>query len=260
MATVTSVNHRRRSAFTPIAVVCSCLLHVLTASPAHAVDTPLALRITPERDTFRGARTVYRFVVMRKCADCLERDVTSQGRFGLSDPRLASLDQSGRVMARADGELDLKAEVGKLHATARVRIEGSRETMPFSFARDIGQILTQRGCNAADCHGSVKGQKGFKLSMNALYPREDYTWIVEGGIYQVLTTEQTKPRKPRINREKPEESLLLRKATAAVSHGGGERFAEGSSDYKAILEWIKKGSPYGEERREKAAAITRLED
>ena len=95
--------------------------------------------------------------------------------------------------------------------------------------------------------------------MNALYPREDYAWIVEGGIYQVLTTEQTKPSKPRIDRQKPEESLLLLKATEAVSHGGGERFAEGSADYREVLDWIKKGAPYGEDRREKAARVTRLE-
>src|SRR5205823_1948792 len=146
------------------------------------------------------------------------------------------------------------------HVTpAQVRLQGSKATPPFSFPRDIGRILTQHGCNAVDCHGSVKGQKGFKLSLNALYPREDYAWIGEGGIYQVLTTEQSKPRKPRINRDKPEESLLLRKATAAVSHGGGERFAEGSADYRAVLDWIKKGAPYGEDRREKSATITRLD-
>jgi hypothetical protein len=130
-----------------------------------------------------------------------------------------------------------------------------REAPPFSFARDIGRILTRRGCNATDCHGSVKGKKGFKLSLNALYPREDYTWIVEGGVFQVLTTEQPRPRKPRINRQKPEESLLLLKATAAVRHGGGERIAPGSPDYREIVDWIKKGAPYGEE----AARAIRLE-
>jgi hypothetical protein len=142
---------------------------------------------------------------------------------------------------------------------ANLRIEGSKETHPFSFAQDIGGILTRRGCNAVDCHGSVKGQKGFKLSMNALYPREDYAWIVEGGIYQVLTTEQPKPRKPRIDRKKPEESLLLLKATAAVRHGGGKRFAAESPDYQELLEWIKKGAPYGDDRAEKAGRIVRLE-
>src|SRR5215470_10337131 len=242
---------RRRKALIAISVICCCFLQALYGSRARAGDTPLSVRIVPERVTLSGARAAQRFIVLGAFADGLERDVTSQTRFSLSDPKLASLDRAGRIVARADGEFDLKAEVGKQTATARVRIEGSKDTPPFSFARDIGRILTQRGCNATDCHGSVKGQKGFKLSLSALYPREDYTWIVEGGIYQVLTTVQPKPRKPRIDRQKPEESLLLRKATAAVRHGGGERIALGSADYRELMDWINRGAPYGEERPEK---------
>jgi hypothetical protein len=232
------------------------------ASPAaepQADAAPVSVRIVPERVTLQGARAGQRFLVLGTFADGLERDVTGRGRFSLSHPGLAALDPAGRLTARADGECDLTAEVGKQAARARVRIEGSKEAPPFSFARDIGRIFTQCGCNATNCHGSVKGQKGFKLSLNAVYPREDYAWIVEGGIYQVLTAEQAKPRKPRIDRKNPEESLLLLKATAAVSHGGGERFAAGSSDYREVLDWIKKGAPYGEDRGEKAARIDRLE-
>jgi hypothetical protein len=237
----------------PLSLACCLLL------AARAGDSPVSLRVVPERVTLHGARAAQRFVVLGAFADGLERDLTGESRFSISDPRLASLDKAGRIVALADGELELTAEVGKRLAGAKVRIEGSKEATPFSFARDVGRILTQRGCNSADCHGSVKGQKGFKLSMNALYPREDYAWIVEGGTYQVLTAEQTKPRKPRIDRARPARSLLLLKATAAVGHGGGERLAEGSSDYLALLEWIGKGAPYGEDRPGKAALVTRLE-
>jgi hypothetical protein len=232
---------------------------LLTGSAALAAGDPASVRVIPERVTLHGARAAQRFVVLGAFADGLEREITGQSRLSISDPLLASLDPAGRIVAKADGELVLKAEVGNQSATARVRIEGSKEAAPFSFARDIGRILTQRGCNTADCHGSVKGKKGFKLSINALYPREDYAWIVEGGIYQVLTTEQTQPRKPRIDRQKPGESLLLLKATAAVSHGGSERLAEGSADYQEMLDWVKKGAPYGEDRPEKSARVSRLE-
>jgi hypothetical protein len=120
---------------------------------------------------------------------------------------------------------------------------------PFSFAQDIGRILTQHGCNSVECHGSVKGKGGFKLSISAFYPRDDYSWIVDGGTYQVLTAEPKAPRKPRIDRKDPKQSLLLRKATAAVKHGGGERIVEGSSDYNRLVEWIEKGAPYGAAER-----------
>ena len=58
------------------------------------------------------------------------------------------------------------------------------EERPFSFARDIGGILTKQGCNNSDCHGSVKGRGGLKLSANALYPKEAparYRAAVDGG-------------------------------------------------------------------------------
>src|SRR5262249_53282568 len=163
-------------------------------SAARAGDTPLSVRIVPERVTLSGARAAQRFVVLGAFADGLERDVTSQIRFSLSDPKLASLDKAGRIVARADGEFDLKAEVGKQAATARVRIEGAKDTPPFRFAPDNGRIPTQRGCNATHFPGNGKGQKGLQPSLDPLVPRQEYTWIVEGGIYRVLTTEQPAPR------------------------------------------------------------------
>ena len=59
----------------------------------------------------------------------------------------------------------------------------------FDFSREIGTILTRKGCNGASCHGGVKGRGGFKLSSGGFHPKEDYEWIVKGGVYQVLTSE-----------------------------------------------------------------------
>ena len=69
----------------------------------------------------------------------------------------------------------------------------------FNFAREIGTILTRKGCNGASCHGGVKGRGGFKLSAGAFHPKEDYEWIVKGGVYQVLTDEVKGERSPRVN-------------------------------------------------------------
>ena len=106
---------------------------------------------------------------------------------------------------------------------------------PPSFTRDIEGILTRRGCNDSNCHGGVKGRGGFKLSLNAVYPREDYQWISEGGTYQVLTTESSGPKVPRIDLKEPEKSLLLAKPTMTIPHGGGMRFEVGSAEDQTIL-------------------------
>src|SRR5205814_1753433 len=41
----------------------------------------------------------------------------------------------------------------------------------------------------------------------------------------------------------PEESLLLRKGTGRLPHGGGLRLAPNSVEYETILAWIRAGTP-----------------
>ncbi|MYC80791.1 MAG: DUF1553 domain-containing protein [Acidobacteria bacterium] len=130
---------------------------------------------------------------------------------------------------------------------------------PFSFPREVGGILTKRGCNNQECHGSVKGRGGFKLSANALYPRDDHEWIVQGGVYQVLSPEPLGSRKPRIDLKQPENSLLLTKPTMEEPHGGGERLSRDSADYRTLVEWIRAGAPYGREEDHRAREIQQLE-
>ncbi|MFN0169850.1 MAG: DUF1549 and DUF1553 domain-containing protein [Bryobacteraceae bacterium] len=119
---------------------------------------------------------------------------------------------------------------------------------PFQFARDIGAILTREGCNSKQCHGGVKGRGGMHLSPEVRTPRDDYQWIVRGGQFQVLTDEVKAPVVPRVDTKAPEKSLLLLKPTLTVPHGGGRRFAVDSEPYRKLLEWIRKGAPFGADR------------
>ena len=196
---------------------------------------------------------------MGQYSDGLERDVTALSSFTLSDPNLATIDAVGILRPLGNGEAQLSAGVGEASAATTVRIESASQSRPFSFQRDIGEILTRRGCNAAECHGGVKGQGGFKLSRQTRVPRDDYTWIVEGGTFKVLTDEQDEPPQPRINREDPAQSLLLLKPTAGVAHGGGHVLEVGSPDYQTLLEWIRSGAPHGDEEGREAIAIGALE-
>ncbi len=194
---------------------------------------------------------------MAQFDDGLERDVTSVAQFSLSPQHYAELDELGRVRALADGEVTLEAQVGGQIATASLRIEGSKPPRPFSYQRDIGGILTRRGCNTSECHGSVKGKGGFKLSLNSLFPAEDYDWVLKGGTYQVLTDKPAGAQKPRISLAEPQRSLLLLKPTLTVPHQGGKRFGPDSADYQTILTWVRDDAPFVEEQPE--LRIVRLE-
>src|SRR2546425_8943588 len=107
-----------------------------------------------------------------------------------------------------------------------------RETPKLSFVKDIVPIFTKSGCANSNCHGSIRGQAGFKLSLFGYEPDLDYNAIVK------------EQESRRINRTDPARSLILLKPTFSVPHGGGVRFNVGSLEYEAILDWIRDGATY----------------
>ena len=100
-----------------------------------------------------------------------------------------------------------------------------------SFRNDIEPALTKLGCNAGSCHGSQFGKGGFKLSLLGYDAEEDYAAIVK----------DLKGR--RVNLSYPEESLILRKPSFAIPHGGGQRFKPNSHTYNLLRTWITGGVP-----------------
>ncbi len=230
----------------------------ISTAGAEAGKRLLSLKLVPEEVTLWGSGARQQFLVLGTYADGLERDVTLRSRVSISDPAVATVGEGARVLALADGRAVLKAELDGRVAKANVRIEDSQNERPFSFTRDIGAILTKRGCNGSECHGAVKGKGGFKLSLNGRSPQNDQRWIVEGERYHGLAP-ASGPNNPRVNTQEPEKSLLLLKPTLSVPHGGGKRFGVGSSDYRAILNWVRGGAHYGEEDGQRSAEIDSIE-
>ena len=208
------------------------------------VDELLSLRFVPAKVVMERSGSSQRFVVVGSYRDRIERDVTAACRMDAEDPGVLTVDSSGLAVAEDSGESILHARLGPHDARAEIRVRERDRDRPFSFQREIGEILTRRGCNATTCHGGVKGRGGFKLSLNALYPQEDYDWIVRGGGYQVLTDEVKGERVPRINVREPEKSLILLKPTLQAEHDGGKRFEIDSDDYRTILEWARAGGRF----------------
>jgi hypothetical protein len=100
-----------------------------------------------------------------------------------------------------------------------------------NFELDVMPVLTATGCNQGACHGKARGQNGFALSLLGFDAAFDYSSIVE----------QAHGR--RVFPAAPDNSLLLRKATLAVPHGGGERIKPGSAEYEIVRRWIATGMP-----------------
>lgn len=218
-----------------------------------------SLQLEPNEVSLWGFNASQGFLLIGETVEGMKIDLTHQGNFSISNPKIARLDGANRVVALQDGALILRAEFQKFSVQTNIQIKGTNHKRPFSFARDIGGILTKRGCNNNECHGSVKGRGGLKLSVNGLYPKDDYRWIIKGGTYQVLSPEPLGTLRSRIDLKNPFQSLLLKKPALELPHGGGQRFSPQSADYKAILRWIQDGGSYGVDEEKNAARIIRLE-
>ncbi|HET6408232.1 MAG TPA: DUF1549 domain-containing protein, partial [Chthoniobacteraceae bacterium] len=121
---------------------------------------------------------------------------------------------------------------------------GFSAEVPVSFRNEIVPILTKNGCNGGGCHGKSEGQNGFKLSLLGFEPQEDYEHLV------------LESRGRRLMPSAPEHSLLLRKATGDLPHGGGVRLQPGSPEYKALVRWLEQGMPG---LKENDPRVTRIE-
>ena len=123
-------------------------------------------------------------------------------------------------------------------APFEIRADDLRDSPPdghpqsaVDFGNAIVPLLSRYGCNSGGCHGKASGQNGFKLSLFGFDQAFDHDAIVK------------EDRGRRLFPAVPEESLLLKKATGAMPHGGGIRFARDSEAYRLIRTWIATGAP-----------------
>jgi hypothetical protein len=107
--------------------------------------------------------------------------------------------------------------------------DNERDDTAVDFTRDVVPVLTKAGCNAGACHGSFQGRGGFKLSLLGFDSLADYDAVVKAS------------RGRRVRAASPEQSLLLLKATASTSHGGGKRFGRDSRAYEILERYIRAG-------------------
>ena len=118
-----------------------------------------------------------------------------------------------------------------IHLTQSTSYGGDAAVSPVvTFESDVQPLLTRYGCNMGACHGKSRGQNGFALSLLGFDSDFDYAALVREG------------RGRRISASAPEDSLLLRKATGLLPHGGGKRIEVGSQPYQEIAEWIRSGA------------------
>ena len=158
-------------------------------------------------------------------------DQTPIARYSSLSPDVLAVDETGQVRAIANGQGKIRVAVGQNSADVAFEVVhvGSRPVPDFET--DIQPILASSGCSTGACHGKQGGKNGFQLSLLGFDSDFDHAAI----------TKQARGR--RIFPAAPELSLLLRKATASVPHGGGRRFGGSDASYHALRDWIENDAP-----------------
>ena len=101
---------------------------------------------------------------------------------------------------------------------------------PVSYQNEVMAVLAKGGCNMGTCHGNANGKGGFKISLRGESPTGDWKVIARNELGR------------RLNLIEPDESLLLKKATAQIPHEGRRRFEVDSWEYRILRQWIAEGA------------------
>lgn len=209
----------------------SLFLLTLAMLPGGLAGKTVSLVLYPPEVRFHAGSDGQSVLLIATDDEGVSRDVTAEAAWEVTGSTTATFAKPRTVRAQQAGSAKLRAAFDGLTAEAAVDVLAERGNT-LSFVNDIVPVFTRADCANSNCHGSVRGQKGFKLSLFGSDPELDYDAI----------TKNAEGR--RIDRENPANSLVLRKPVFQEPHGGGQRFKIGSADYNAMLEWLRLGAPF----------------
>lgn len=110
------------------------------------------------------------------------------------------------------------------------------------FQKHVSPLFGRLGCNGRSCHGSFQGRGDFRLSL--------FGYDFEADHQALLDT-----KSPRVNVEKPLESLILAKPTDEDMHEGGKRYSKGSWEYHLLRRWVEGGAKFETKQVQKLVAL-----
>jgi hypothetical protein len=160
-------------------------------------------------------------------------DLTHHAHYRSADVGIARVSEVGVVRPAGDGKTSITVEIEGRTVQVPVSVAGTKLPRRFNFENDIIPVFSRYGCNSSGCHGKAEGQNGFKLSVFGFDPMADYSALVKEG------------RGRRLFPAAPEQSLLLRKMSGQMPHGGGAKVPRRAADYETVRGWIAAGMPFG---------------
>ena len=209
-----------------------------------SLSAPVAqIEVEPAKASLRGSDSTTQVTLTGRTVEGKPSDLTRDARYVSMDPKVAVVDPDGLIRPVGDGSTMVEVTALGQTKVVAVQVADFANTRLVAFVGEVVPILTKYGCNAGGCHGKASGQNGFRLSLLGFDPKSDYESMVKEG------------RGRRVFPAAPAASLMLKKPTSEVPHGGGKKFSAGSPEYNTLARWIGQGMPYGST---KEPELTRL--
>ena len=220
-----------RTSSLPISFVFVLAIVVLVAAKTFAADKPaaVAFKIEPSAIELTGRLNRLQLQVTDSSSERVN-DLTRQVKYTVEPASVLTIDAAGRLQPLTDGDATIVVTHGGDTVRVPANVSGF-EKAATNFSRDFIPILSKTGCNQGACHASQYGKGEFKLSLFGYAPEQDHPQFVRDW------------HQRRVSFVAPASSLILKKATLQVSHGGGQRFKVGSFEYDQMLDWLKAGAP-----------------
>jgi hypothetical protein len=188
-----------------------------------------ALKVYPDRVTLTGPQSRQALVVQHIAGDGRTTDVTASVK--VQSPAPVQWDAvTGLLAPTGDGSGEALIQWENEQATLTVTTNGFAGARTPSFRLDVEPVLMRAGCNTGSCHGSGRGQDGFRLSLFGYDPAGDFFRLTRELIGR------------RVDLEVPAQSLVLEKSIGAVPHTGGTLFKPDSDYYRVLHDWIAAGA------------------
>ena len=216
---------------------CACSSFTFAADDAEAerarlkpvvVGAPTRIEVWPATIRLDDPRRRMHVIVSGHYADGAVRDLTRVAEFSAADPDVVEIQQRV-VTPKGDGQTELVVSVGGHRVQVPVEVTGHDQPAPVSFNYGTLVALSKQGCNSGSCHGAPSGKGGFRMSLRAYDPALDRETLIREEFGR------------RTNTYDPARSLLLRKPTMDLAHGGGRRLRVDDPAYQLLHDWIAEG-------------------
>jgi hypothetical protein len=156
------------------------------------------------------------------------QDLTSVAVIESADPAIVEV-RAGRLWAQADGQARITVKAGGQRYRLPLTVKLLPADQTAGFKHGTQAALTRHGCNSGGCHGAPSGKASFRLSL----------WAYDTELDAESVVREFAGR--RVDSFMPANSLLLRKPTMKVPHGGGKRLRKDDSGYRLLYDWIAGG-------------------